>query len=80
MNRQHGSRNQDSLAGYCARDIIRAIDLLDAQLFIDFSLQSEIENARRGDRLRQADDFRVERKVLLDLVIGGYPGAGKRGF
>jgi hypothetical protein len=39
------------------------IDLLDAQLFIDFSLQSEIENARRGDRLRQADDFRVERKV-----------------
>jgi hypothetical protein len=56
------------------------IDLLHAQLFIDFSLQREVENARRRDRLRQADDLRVERKILFDLIIGGNSGAGERGF
>ena len=54
--------------------------LLDTQLFIDFSLQGEIENARCRDRLGQANNLRVQRKILFDLIIGGNAGAGERGF
>ncbi len=69
-----------SAMGLARCDGIRAIDSLDSQLFIDFSLQGEVEDARRRNRLRQADDLRVESKILFDLIIGGNAGAGERCF
>lgn len=69
-----------SAIGLARFDGIWAIDSLDSQLFIDFSLQGEVKDARRRNRLRQADDLRVERKILFDLIIGGNAGAGERGF
>jgi hypothetical protein len=69
-----------SAMGPARSDGIRALDLLDSQLFVYFSLQGEVENARRRDRLGQTDNFRVERKILFDLIVGGDPGTGERGF
>ena len=51
--------------------------LLDPQFLIDLTLEGEVEHARDWHWLRQAEDLRIQRQILFDLVLGGNTRAGK---